>query len=248
MMNIQTALHQAIAAAKQQNWAAAVEHNQTILELSQTDLGALNRIGVAYLQLGETKKAQDSFNAVLAIDKSNVIAKKNLSKSKNHQLPISPTFCDQDFIEEPGKTKTVELHRLAGKNILDGLAIGQACELKPKSRYISIESSGVYIGALPEDISFRLAKLVETGNKYTACVRSFSGNHCSVYLKEAFRAPVNQDIYSFPPTKNTIAAINEVDEHLLFDDEATSRVVPDADAETEKPLDDFDRERDREDI
>ncbi len=247
-MNSQTALFQAIAAAKQQNWASAIEYNQIILKLNPNDVGALNRIGIAYLQQGEVEQARQSFQSVLSIDKSNVIAKKNLTKLNNNQVLVSPTFCNQDFIEEPGKTKTVELHRLAGKNILDGLAIGQECELKPKSRYISVESKGVYIGALPEDISFRLAKLIETGNRYSACIRSFSANHCSAYLQETFRDPKNQDVYSFPPSKNNLAAINEVDEHLLFDDEAGVVTVPDADPEIEKPLDDFERDRDREEI
>jgi tetratricopeptide (TPR) repeat protein len=245
-MNAQTALLQAITAAKHQDWDAAVSYNLAILENSPTDVGALNRLGVSYLQLGKVSEAKSAFQQVLDIDKSNSIAKKNVSKLNSNHAAVAPTFCQEDFIEEPGKTKTVELHRLAGKNILDNLAIGQQCELKPKNRYISIESSGVYVGALPEDLSFRLSKLIETGNIYSACIRSFSSNHCSVYIKETFRSPKNQDVHSFSPTKNTLAAINEVDEHLLFDDEVPVATAPEAEAELEKPT--FEDFADREEV
>ncbi len=241
-MNAQVALQQAITAAKQQDWDAAVTYNQAILEINPHDVGAMNRLGVAYLQLGNTKEAKNSFEQVLAFDKSNSIAKKNLAKLNSNHAAVVPTFCQEDFIEEPGKTKTVELHRLAGKNILDGLAVGQSCELKPKSRYISVESSGIYIGALPEDVSFRLSKLIETGNQYSVCIRSFSGNHCSLYIKEAYRSPQNQDMHSFPPTKNNLAAINEVDEHLLFDDETTSSSPVETEVELDKGFTEYDSE------
>jgi hypothetical protein len=245
-MNAQTALLQAISAAKHQDWDAAVSFNLAILELTPTDVGALNRLGVSYLQLGKVSDAKKAFQSVLEMDKSNSIAKKNLAKLNSNHTRVAPTFTQEDFIEEPGRTKTVELHRLAGKNILDELAIGQQCELKPKNRYISVESNGIYIGALPEDLSFRLSKLIETGNTYTACIRSFSTNHCSVYIKETFRSAKNQDFHSFPPTKNTLAAINEVDEHLLFDDEAPMAVTTEAEAEIEKPS--FDDFADREEV
>ncbi len=246
IMNAQTALQQAITAAKHQNWDAAVSYNLVILETTPTDVGALNRLGVSYLQLGKVSDAKKAFNQVLSVDKSNSIAKKNLAKLNSNLGTIAPTFTQEDFIEEPGKTKTVELHRLAGKNILDTLAIGQQCELKPKNRYISVESHGVYLGALPEDVSFRLSKLIETGNLYSACIRSFSSNHCSLYIKETYRSSNNQDIHSFPPSKNTLAAINEVDEHLLFDDEIPMAATPETETEIEKPT--FEDFADREEV
>lgn len=239
-MNSQTALQQAIIAAKNQNWQTAVDLNQSIITQNPKDVGALNRLGVAYLQLGKKNDAKSSFKRVLEIDKSNLIAKKNLTRLQNNNSTFAPSFCKQDFIEEPGKTKTVELHRLAGKNILESLAVGQECDLKPKNRYISVESHGTYLGALPEDISFRLARLIETGNKYESCIRSFSGSHCSLYIKETYRTPENSDINSFPLNKSNLAAINEVDEHFLVDDDAIITAV-EADAE-EKPFEDFDTE------
>jgi len=240
-MNAQTALYQAINAAKESNWSVAIECNQAILDQNPHDVGALNRMAVAHLQLGDAKKAKAMFKQVLEIDKSNPIAKKNLARLENNQATIAPSFSREDFIEEPGKTKTVDLHRLAGKNILDSLSIGIECDLKPKNRYISVEHRGNYVGALPEDISFRLAKLIETGNTYFCCIRSLSASHVSVYIKELIRSVANENSHSFPVSKNSVAAINDVDDHLLLEDDIPVQIV-DSDSDVEKSLDELEPE------
>lgn len=240
-MNAQTALYQAINAAKDSNWPVAIECNQSILDQNPHDVGALNRMAVAYLQLDEVKKAKAMFKQVLSIDKSNPIAKKNLVRLENNQAPVAPSFSREDFIEEPGKTKTVELHRLAGKNVLDSLSIGLECALKPKNRYISVENQSNYVGALPEDISFRLAKLIDTGNTYFCCIRSVSGSHVSVYIKELSRALKNENVHSFPVSKSSVAAINDVDDHLLLEDDIPVQIV-DSDTDVEKSLDELEPE------
>jgi len=240
-MNAQVALYQAIAAAKENNWKAAIEFNQIILKQNPNDVGALNRLGVSHLQIDQVKEARAAFDQVLALDKANSIARKNISRIDTNQKPVAPSFSREVFIEEPGRTKTAELHRLAGKNILDGLAIGQECDLKPKNRYISVEANGIYIGALPEDISFRLAKLIETGNTYYCGIRSFSPNHCNVYIKELTQSVVNENVHSFPVSKSSVAAINDVDDHLLMEDDIPVQIV-DSDTDVEKSLDDIEPE------
>jgi tetratricopeptide (TPR) repeat protein len=193
---------QAVAAAKNQDWTQAIDVNRVILEEHPNDLGALNRLGLAYLQSGEKKKAIEAFEQVLELDKSNQIAKKNLQKIKADQPIQLPTLSSSDqFIEEPGKTKIVDLHRLAGKNVLEKIAVGKSCELKCKSRYISVEVDGQYVGSLPEDLSSRLSGLINAGNKYSCVIRSVSGTACSVFLKEEFRAKSQQFVNSFPAAK-----------------------------------------------
>lgn len=225
-MSSQALLQQAINAAKNQNWDEAATINQALLEINSQDIGALNRLGIAYSQLNKMSDAKKAFQAVLEIDKFNAIAKKNIGKLKNNQVPTTPLFSKQDFIEEPGKTRTVELHRLAGKNVLDSLAVGQECQLKCKNRYISVETqTGVYIGAIPEDISFRLAKLIETGNIYYCCIRSFSSSHASVYIKELSRSETNQYVSSFPTSKSTGGGFSDIDEELMLEDDLPVEAV-----------------------
>ena len=148
-MNTQATLRQkAIRAAKNSLWNEAVETNSALIEIDEKDTGAYNRLGVAYLQLKKSKLAKDQFKRVLEIDVNNKIAKKQLERIKNKQS-VSPAFVSQHFIEEPGKTKTVELTRLAGKAVLDSLVVGKNCELVIKNRYISVMADDKYVGALP---------------------------------------------------------------------------------------------------
>lgn len=246
MTNTLSALQlQAINAAKRQDWGNAVSLNTEILTQHPDDIGALNRLGVAQLNQGDKKAAQEAFEQALRVDKSNPIARKHLEKLKNNQAHTIITFSNEHFIEEPGKTKSVELHRLAGKNVLDTLAVGESVELKLKNRYISIErQDGTYIGALPEDLSLRLSNLVKTGNTYSCFVQSISSNSCTVYLKEAVRSAVNQYANSFPINKTTMAAINDVDEQFLFEDNIPVQTGEDesGEIEVEKNISEFSSE------
>ncbi len=210
----------AIAAAKDQEWEKAVEINEEILERDENDLGALNRLGLAYMQLGKPYKSRDAFKQVLEKDKSNLIAKKHLESLKNKEKSVS-ALSNTYFIEEPGKTKIVELHRLAQKKVLSKLRVGEACKLvTKKNKYISIETeSGKYIGALPDDLSHRLSKLIKRGNEYICLVHSFADNACSVHLRESKTSAKNKDLQSFPSGKAASAALNIVDEEFLIEDD-----------------------------
>ncbi len=235
---------QAIQAAKAQKWQTAIEANQEILKQNPTDINALNRLGVAYVQINEVGKAKEAFEHVLEIDKSNVLAKKHLERIKNHQsINLSLLPADEQFIEEPGKTRTVELHRLPGKEQLSKIAVGQICELKPKNRFISVDVDDTYLGSLPDDLSFQLTKLIKSGNKYVCYVRSISSSTCSVFIKETFRSEENQFVNSFPTKKDQASAMSDmllVDESIPLPTEDIPLQMVDTDADTEeKALDSF---------
>jgi hypothetical protein len=243
-MNTLAALEmQAVQAAKSQDWQAAIDLNLEILKDNPQDIGALMRLGVAYAQSGKKTLAHDAFSNVLEIDKSNQLAKKHLDKLKNHQsISLFHLPVDEQFIEEPGKTKTVELHRLAGKEQLESLSIGQVCELKSKNRFISVEVNKVYVGSLPEDISARLAKFMATGNQYTCYIQSLSSTSCSVFLKETFRSKTNEYNNSFPSTRSTMASLNDVflaDDNVPMQLEDIPPQIVITDADEEKTLDSF---------
>ncbi|MBD3279841.1 MAG: hypothetical protein GF390_04000 [Candidatus Pacebacteria bacterium] len=206
MQKIASLKKQAIKAAKNLDWDTAVEVNQQILAQLENDIGALNRLGVAYLQLKKPSQAKKAFKQVLKQDKSNQLAKKNLAKIKNNQTDNICNFTQGHFIQEPGKTRIVKLKRLAGKPVLKKLTIGQKCQLVCKNRYISVETkkNNTYIGSLPEDISCRLAKLIKSGNEYSCCVHSCTEKTCRVHIQETKRSPKNAQIHSFPPNRSTL--------------------------------------------
>jgi tetratricopeptide (TPR) repeat protein len=220
MKKYATLIQEAIAAAKNQDWELAVEINNQILERSGSDLGALNRLGLAYIQLNKPIKARQAFKAVLEKDKSNLIAKKHLANLKNKNGAVSPVS-NTYFIEEPGKTKIAELHRLAQKNVLSKLRVGEICQLvSKKDKYLSVETQGgKYIGALPDDLSFRLNKLIKRGNEYLCLVHSFTESSCSVHLQETKASAKNKHLQSFPVGRlNNLSSLSADQEFLIEDD------------------------------
>ncbi|MEX0896421.1 MAG: hypothetical protein WDZ94_05845 [Patescibacteria group bacterium] len=211
--------NQAIAAAKHNQWDSAVSLNEQILASFPDDTGSFNRLGLAYLQLEQKDKAIARFTRVLELDRSNSIAKKQLDRIKSKKATALPTFNADHFIEEPGKTKIVELHRLAGKPVLEKLSVGKKCVLTVKKRYISVETEdGTYIGALPEDVSFRLIKLIQSGNTYCCLIQRLSSKQCAVFLKEQHKSDENRDTHSFPPGKLN-NNIMDLDDRFLIEDD-----------------------------
>lgn len=239
-MSVQADLRNlAIKDAKNGDWEQAVEHNLQILEFNPENTNALNRLGVAYIQLGKVKKAKDYFKKVLELDKNNKIANKHFEKLQKNQSCHAPSFSIGHFIEEPGKTKTVSLFRLAGKNILEDITVGKECELKMKNRFISVEVNGTYIGALPEDLSFRLTKFMKSGNKYRCLVRSCNQKNCEVFLKEIYKSEKNNGTHSFPPSKMALNPLSELDEAVVLEENIPVEIV-ETDYDTERTLDHVD--------
>ena len=200
MLNQMLLRQEAINAAKNANWQQAITLNQEILKQNSHDLEAMNRLGLAQLKIGQPDLAKKTFKQILTIDSSNIIANKHLNKIKNNESSPDIIFDSKnDFIEEPGKSKIVTLHRLTGKEQLSKIKIGQACKLQLKNRYISIvDEHDKHIGALPEDISFRLSKLISNGNEYRCVVYKVNEKQCLVQIKETVRSKKNEHLVSFP--------------------------------------------------
>lgn len=218
---------QAIQAAKAQDWEQAIAINLELLEHKDDDVFTLNRLGVAYLQLGNKKKAQQFFTKTTQLEKNNPIAVRYLKKIKSNQQVNLPTFCSQEFIEEPGKTKNTPLLRLANKDVLSELNVGQECQLKSKSRYVSVEVGGQYLGALPEDVSFRLTKLIKNGNTYSCRIRSLEDKTCTVFLKETHQSRKNCDTHSFVVnnSNNKSNTSYQLDDNLLRQEDVPLTII-----------------------
>lgn len=212
MQNYFKLRQQAIQAAQNNDWKLAVKINQEILNEKNNDLEAMNRLGLAFLKLDQIAKAKKMFKAILKIDSSNIIANKHLDKIKNNEKTKDIIFNNNtSFIEEPGKSKIFTLHRLAGKPQLKKLKVGQSCQLQLKNKYISItDEDGKHVGALPDDISFRLSKLIKTGNKYDCIIYKVNEKQCCVQIKEIERSKRNEQIQSFPnKSQGNITYLNE---------------------------------------
>ncbi|MCL5970139.1 MAG: tetratricopeptide repeat protein [Patescibacteria group bacterium] len=186
----------AIEAALTSDWNKAIEINQEILKETPNSIDALNRLGFAYINLGLPRKAKSTFEKVLKLDPFNPIASKNLKKIKectkyrNNHSSISTKI----FLEEPGTSKTVNLLHLTHKTILSNLHCGQRVNIIIKKNRSEIRTEdNTYLGALPDDLSFRLRKLIKLGNKYEAFVKTVTENQVSIIIHEVKRSKKVKD-------------------------------------------------------
>lgn len=196
----------AIDAALKNNWEEAIRLNLTILSHDDKNTDALNRLAFAYLQHGNLKKAKAIYRQAVDVDPYNDIAKKNLAKinilkkgvTLKNGIKENQNTNNTLFIEEPGKTKCVTLVKIATPNILSSLCAGEKVILIPKKHSATVVSSNdVYLGALPDDIGYKLSKRQKAGNKYQACVKFAGKNSLSIFIKETFRAKRFRDQPTF---------------------------------------------------
>ena len=106
-------------AAFEGNWEDAVTINQHIIERFQKDAEAFNRLGRAYVSLGNLDEAKDAYSKALRADPANLIARRNLQRLeilRGHGGRASaevtrpgPMPRTTAFLEEVGKTWVDEL-------------------------------------------------------------------------------------------------------------------------------------------
>lgn len=201
----------AIKTALNQDWQTAIEINQQILEQEPENVATLNRLGFAYRQLGDIKKAREAYAKVLQIDKYNPIANKCIDRLKQLKVsdisnnPKQVRSLPNSFLEEPGKTKTVSLTRPADNSILAQLDPGIPVQLVKKQKRITVTTlKNQYVGSLPDDIGFRLIKLLSVGYSYEAYIKSCINKSVSVFIKEKSKGG-GYSIPSFPPSGSIYA-------------------------------------------
>ena len=180
----------AINAALNHDWSTAISCNTEILTANPQDIAALNRLAKAYSESGNLEQAKITYQKVLEIDKFNTIALKNCQN-----LPHQPknksdkhTQTCLNFVEEPGKTKTVSLTRLGEPNVICSLNVGEVVNLIAKNHTITVETAdGEHIGVLPDDYSYKLRPFIEAGNRYLTIIHRANLKQIVVFIREIYR-------------------------------------------------------------
>ncbi len=183
----------AIAAALVQDWKKAISINSAILKSNKTDIDAMCRLGFAYLKNGQFTSARRMYQTVLTFDQYNQIATKNLKKLssikkkdviENPGSIMSPMI----FLEEPGKTKIIECVHIGPSHVLSTLSAGQEVALKVKNHTVEVRSPNqIYLAALPDDMSYKLNKMIAGGNTYQVIVKSVDKKSLRVLVRELTR-------------------------------------------------------------
>lgn len=199
------ASQEAIALAMQSRWREAIAVNQSILELFPTDIDAYNRLGRAYMELGEFARAKEAYTRALELDPNNSIAQKNLQRLsllpdsqvsvKEERREVAPTL----FIGEMGKAGVVNLQNLAPQEVLAKMAAGNKVYLKLRGQQLVVENEqGEYLGLVEPPHGLRLAKLIKGGNKYAAAIVSIDNDSAKVIIREVYQHPSQAGRLSFP--------------------------------------------------
>lgn len=194
----------AITLAMQSRWKEAVDVNKSLIESFPQDTDAYNRLGKAYLELGDYPQAESAYKKAVELDPYNVIAKKNLSRlpylnRMTGELGDIHKADPQHFVEETGKSRLLNLYRPAQGEVLATLLAGDTVNLKVDGSTVVIEDSrGTYLGMVEPKHGRRLVDLIKGGNKYSAAVVSSSNASVSIIIREAYLDPSQVGTISFP--------------------------------------------------
>lgn len=196
---------QAIDLAMQGRWREAVAANKVIIENFPSDVDSYNRLGKAYMELGEYSQAGEAYRRAMELDPFNAIAKKNLQRlsylgevavsAEGESRKVEP----QQFIGEIGKTGVVNLYHLAPRQIRARMVAGDEVDLRINpSGLIAENGRGEYLGQIEPKHGQRLMKLMEGGNKYSAAVVSSAEEAMTVIVREIYQGPSQAGRLSFP--------------------------------------------------
>lgn len=211
----------AIDAALDSRWEEALKLNKKILKLDPQNVDGLARLARVYLEMGRLHLAKRYYLEVIKIDPYNPIAIKNLKiiksfKSNGHPLGVihlngvgklSPSL----FLQEPGKTKIVNLLNVAEPQKLSQAYCGMPVEMIVKNRKITIiDRYENYLGVLPDDVSHHLVRLLKGGSKYDLYIKSVRVNGLAVLIKETFRSKRFKNQPSFLESSENSIKLTEI--------------------------------------
>ncbi|NLL89720.1 MAG: tetratricopeptide repeat protein [Dehalococcoidales bacterium] len=195
----------AIALAMEGHWREAVEANKAIIESFPDDVDSFNRLGRAYMELGEYAAASEAYTRARQLYPHNTIAEKNLhriaqlieagAKPEENASKVETNV----FIEETGKAGVVKLIHLAPKKELAMVDAGDRVLLKIADSDLIVENTrGEYLGLIEPRHSQRLIRLMNGGNRYSATVISASDEKLEIIIRETYQHPSQFGQLSFP--------------------------------------------------
>src|SRR3989338_3803459 len=189
----------AIDAALDCRWDDALKLNKQILKLAPVNADTLNRLARVYMEMGKNNLAKKYYSEAIKIDPYNPIALKNLKiiksfkPAKKGDYIIHPNGTSKLsaslFLQEPGKTKIVNLLKVAEPQKLSKAYCGMQVSILIKNRKITVvDAYENYLGVLPDDTSHHLLRLLRRGNKYDLFIKSVRINGLAVLIKETYRS------------------------------------------------------------
>lgn len=246
----------AIEAALSGDWTRAIELNSALFDEYPEDISILNRLGHAYSEVGQVNKASATYKKVLEIDPYNPIAKRNLERLSTLRgsdlKPKGTRTLDPDiFLEEPGKTKTIELVDLAMPKVLIQLRVGDLVICKPSKTDVTVLSEeNSRLGKLEPVWGKEVAMALSLGSTFSAVVKSIKigkdpkDSSLSIFLRETKRSKKLANPI-FPVDKNFTPYVREETLSYLKQPETNQEVTEENSEEIdieEEPTEDVPQE------
>jgi hypothetical protein len=196
---------EAIDLAMQARWREAIEVNKEIIESFPEDVDTFNRLGRAYMELGDYARAREAYARSVKHDPYNAIANRNLRRLNDLKEPVkteveTETVRPQQFIEEIGKAGVVVLVDLAPKEKRAITVAGDKAVLRIDGSSLVVENGrGEYLGKAEPKHAQRLIRLMLGGNKYAAVVVKSTAEGMTIMVREVYQHPSQVGKLSFPP-------------------------------------------------
>ena len=232
-------------AAFEGNWEDAVTINTQIIDRFQKDAEAFNRLGRAYLSLGNLDDAKDAYSKALRADPANLIARRNLQrleilrghggKSSADVTRPGPMPRTTAFLEEVGKTWVDELVNPGELQILADVSPGEELQLSEEDgRLVVRRASGERLGEVEPKTGQHVLELMGSGNRYEMFALGLSGQTLRTILREVFRDPSVATVVSFPRQITSRAYLRDRDllrqrdeaDFFLFDEDEEEDAEP----------------------
>jgi len=251
-------------AAFEGNWEEAVTLNLQILDRFQKDAEAFNRLGRAYISLGNLDEAKDAYSKALRADPANLIARRNLQrleilrgqggKTSTDVTRPGPMPRTTAFLEEVGKTWVDELVNPSELRTLADISSGEELQLSVvDDRLVVRRANGDRVGEIEPKTARRVLDLMVSGNRYEMFALGLTGQTLRIIIREIFRDPSVATTVSFPRQITSRAYLRDRDllrqrdeaDFFLFDEDDDEEDAEPAAVERDEE-DSSDTERDRE--
>jgi tetratricopeptide (TPR) repeat protein len=231
----------AIKAAYNQNWDEAITLNQQIIDQDENNLDASLRMGLAYLQIQDYKKAKACYSKVLEIDPINKIAldKMVLVKEKKTEDFIVPN--SDSLLKEPGNSIEVSLDILTKGITTDKFKFDDELVLKISGKTISVhrdDEKQSLINYLPDQVVKGILKANSINAEIT--VKFIGGKDKKIKVlvncSESVFPSEKQDIKPYIKTVNDSEMPEMIELTSDNDDDSKKMETEETQEEPENPL------------
>ena len=234
-------------------WEQAVTLNQQIIGQFERDAEAFNRLGRAYISLGNLEEAKEAYTKALRADPANLIARRNLQRLEilraqggkpaatvTRPGPMPRTSA---FLEEVGRTWVDELVNPGDLQVLADISPGEQLQLSPEEdRLVVRRANGDHLGEIEPKTGRRVLELMESGNRYEVIALGLAGQTLRFILREIHRDSSLSTTVSFPRQITSRAYLRDRDllrqrdesDFFLFDEEEEEEEVEPVSAEPDE--------------